>query len=88
MKQRSPDKYRDVAENVLPDEAKKYAPLVLGRVKAHLGSSSRDGNCYHTVIGANALLKAWQKWQEKKEQYTEAQFPANDGDRDIASQIQ
>jgi hypothetical protein len=97
LKQRSPDKYRDVAESILPDEAKKYAPLILGNVKAHLGSLSRDENCYHTIIGANALLKAWQKWQEKKEQYTEAQFLVlakayvhgylqNDGDRDVASQ--
>ncbi len=76
VKQGSSDKYRNVVESILPDEAKKYAPLVLGRVKAHLGSLSRDDNCYHTVIGANALLKAWQKWQEKKGQYTEAQFLA------------
>ena len=56
-------KYREVVESVLPDEAKKYAPLVLGRVKAHLGSLSQDENCYHTLIAANALLTAWQKWQ-------------------------
>lgn len=96
-KSRKPDKYRDVVESILPDEAKKYAPLVLGRVKAHLGSLSRDDNCYHAVIGANALLKAWQKWQENKEQYKEAQFLAlakayvhgyllNHEDKDVAAQ--
>lgn len=74
MKQRSPDKYRDVVESILPDEAKKYAPLVLGRVKAHLGSLSRDENCYHTLIAANALLTAWQKWQAERDRYTEPQF--------------
>ena len=74
MSRDSSSKYREVVESVLPDEAKKYAPLVLGRVKAHLGSLSRDENCYHTLIAANALLTAWQKWQAERERYSEAQF--------------
>lgn len=74
MSRDSSSKYREAVESVLPDQAKKYAPLVLGRVKAHLGSLSRDDNYYHTLIAANALLTAWQKWQAERERYTEPQF--------------
>ncbi len=70
---KSMDGLRFVQENLDP-HLQPYAHIVSSTVNAHVGWMIWDRKQLALLVGMDALRRAWEKWQEDSDKFTEKQF--------------